>query len=144
MRINALVVYAVTVGGGIHFLNQQKVPAAVELYTNQTAVKARENIYYDESQIIVLDYPLENKTQTIVTAYFNIPSKHASQQYDEWMQSMLSLQDPMVIFTSPEYVPKMIKMRSHARNRTVLIPRSRQRSTGKTIFERILAASAGH
>jgi hypothetical protein len=50
MRINALVVYAVTVGGGIHFLNQQKVPAAVELYTNQTAV-TRSNGHIQISRI---------------------------------------------------------------------------------------------
>jgi len=42
---------------------------------------------------------------TIVTAYFPIPSKHSGASYAAWMSNFLSLQDPMVIFTSPEYAP---------------------------------------
>ena len=43
------------------------------------------------------------RVATVVTAYFEIASKHTSGEYDAWMQNMLSLQDPMVIFRFRKY-----------------------------------------
>lgn len=59
---------------------------------------------------------------TIVTAYFTLKSKFAKESYIKWMSNMLSAQDAMVIFTSPEMVETMQSLRSHAQNRTVIIP----------------------
>ena len=44
---------------------------------------------------------------TIVTAYFQIRSKYAKETYMEWMSTMLSLQDSMIIFTTPDWVGRM-------------------------------------
>jgi len=59
---------------------------------------------------------------TVVTAYFNVRSKHDKSSYHEWMQNMLGLQDPMVIFTSHDDVSQIRAFRSHALDRTVIIP----------------------
>ncbi len=59
---------------------------------------------------------------TIVTAYFTLKSKFAKESYVNWMRNMLSVQDAMVIFTSPEMVETMQSLRRHAENRTVIIP----------------------
>lgn len=59
---------------------------------------------------------------TVVTAYFTLRSKFAKEEYMKWMTNMLSLHDAMVIFTSPELVETMQSLRSHATNRTVVIP----------------------
>ena len=58
---------------------------------------------------------------TIVTAYFEFPSKHSSEEYHAWMQNMLSLQDPMVIFTSADKESEIYRMRAHATNRTLVV-----------------------
>lgn len=59
---------------------------------------------------------------TIVTAYFKIPSKHSFKEYDEWSANMLSLQDPMVIYTTEDLVPTMKRLRAHAMERTLVVP----------------------
>ena len=51
-------------------------------------------------------------------------SKHSNSEYDAWMQHLLSVNDPMVIFTSPDLAPVITKLRSHALDRTKIIPRS--------------------
>jgi hypothetical protein len=40
------------------------------------------------------------------------------------MQHLLSVNDPMVIFTSPDLAPVITKLRSHAIDKTKIIPRS--------------------
>eukprot|EP00397_Hematodinium_sp_SG-2012_P055034 GEMP01066838.1.p1 GENE.GEMP01066838.1~~GEMP01066838.1.p1 ORF type:complete len:329 (+),score=48.66 GEMP01066838.1:71-988(+) len=59
---------------------------------------------------------------TIVTAYFPLESKHSHSEYNDWMANFLSLQDAMVIFTSPEMVSTIRQKRAHAINRTLIIP----------------------
>jgi hypothetical protein len=59
---------------------------------------------------------------TIVTAYFEIPSKHSSKEYDAWMANMLSLQDPMVIYTTADLVPTIERLRANAMDRTRIVP----------------------
>jgi len=58
---------------------------------------------------------------TVVTAYFEIASKHTSAEYDTWMRNMLSLQDPMVIFTEEKFVDRFRQLRKHAGNRTKIV-----------------------
>jgi Bacterial protein of unknown function (HtrL_YibB) len=59
---------------------------------------------------------------TIVTAYFPTKSKYPQSQYIDWMSTMLSLQDPMIIYTTSDMIPLIYEHRSHAKNRTVIVP----------------------
>jgi hypothetical protein len=76
---------------------------------------------YQDSQIIKLADTLISSPNTIVTAYFRIPSKHGASRYFGWMKNILSIQDAMVIFTEPDLVDTMRELRKHALNRTVII-----------------------
>jgi hypothetical protein len=83
---------------------------------------------FEDSDIIKL-YPADSEAQTlikspntVVTGYFRVPSKYHSDKYDGWMKNMLSLQDAMVIFTEPDLVDQIKNLRSHAVNRTIIIP----------------------
>ena len=38
----------------------------------------------------------------IVSAYYNISSKHSPAEYFEWITNFLSLLDCMVVFTTPD------------------------------------------
>ena len=84
--------------------------------------------YYNVNNIVKLAEPLvqsntHHPQATIVTAYFQIRSKHSSDSYDTWIRNMLSLQDPMVIFCSPALISKIRTLRQHhAADRTVIIP----------------------
>ena len=53
-------------------------------------------------------------TSTVVTAYFPIRSKYGKESYMEWMKTMLSLTDAMVVFTTPDMVPLLRPLRTHA------------------------------
>lgn len=68
-----------------------------------------------------LSEDLTTSPSSIVTGYFRIPSKHSSSKYDSWMKNMLSLQDPMIVFTQAEMVDKIRGFRQHALNRTVIV-----------------------
>jgi len=48
---------------------------------------------------------------TIVSAYYNISSKHPHSQYVQWMANFLSLRDCMVIFVSPDMVGLVTSLR---------------------------------
>lgn len=65
---------------------------------------------------------LVSAQNTVVTGYFTLKSKYAKEEYIKWMSNMLSLQDAMVIFTSPAMVETIQGLRSHAKDRTVIIP----------------------
>ena len=58
---------------------------------------------------------------TIVTAYFSVPSKHTDEVYASWMANMLSLDEPMVIFTTHDNASAVRRMRVHALDRTHII-----------------------
>jgi hypothetical protein len=49
---------------------------------------------------------------TLVTAYFNIASKHSHDNYMRWIETMMSVQDNMVIFTSPDLVETLVRLLS--------------------------------
>jgi len=56
---------------------------------------------------------------TIVTAYFRVRAKYVDSEYDKWMQNILSLKDPMVVFTQSDMVPVILQQRDA--NNTVII-----------------------
>lgn len=58
---------------------------------------------------------------TIVTAYFPIRAKHGRDAYTRWMTNMLSVQDPMVIFTCPEMVGTIRDLRGGRLDRTLIV-----------------------
>ena len=76
---------------------------------------------YKDSDIHKLSDNLIASPNTVVTAYFKVPSKFKHDSYNGWIKNMLSLQDPMTIFTSPDLLPIISEFRSHAKNRTVII-----------------------
>ena len=61
-------------------------------------------------------------TSTIVTAFFPLRSKHKLEDYRKWYANFLSLQDTMVIFTTPEMVDVFKGLRTNAKNRTFFVP----------------------
>lgn len=79
---------------------------------------------FDDSDLIKVDGANELITSpnTVVTAYFRVPSKFEPGKYDGWMENMLSLQDAMIIFTEPELVEQIKGFRKHAVHRTVIVP----------------------
>ena len=66
---------------------------------------------------------LYHANTTIVTAYFDVPSKHSNKQYYSWMQNFFSLKDAMVVFTSPNLYPIVANMRKDHMHRTQIITR---------------------
>ncbi|CAB9500599.1 Bacterial protein of unknown function (HtrL_YibB) [Seminavis robusta] len=88
----------------------------------QSTTTSSSKTYYDESQIVKFTDTLVTAPQTVVTAYFQVKSKHSSNNYAKWMKNMLSLEDPMVIFLSPALIPEIKELRQHALDRTVIIP----------------------
>jgi hypothetical protein len=76
---------------------------------------------FQESDILRLSPDMTTSPNTVVTAYFRVPSKFKPGKYDGWMKNSLSLQDHMVIFTQPEMVEQVKMLRHHALDRTVII-----------------------
>jgi hypothetical protein len=68
-----------------------------------------------------IDTSLALGDATIVTAYFEFHSKHTSSEFIKWMKNMLSLQDPMIIFTTEDKEDMFYRMREHALNRTFVV-----------------------
>ena len=64
---------------------------------------------------------LASGPNTVVTAYFRVKSKYDATKYDAWMSNMLSIQDPIVVFTQSDMVDKVKQFRQHAKNRTVIV-----------------------
>jgi hypothetical protein len=56
--------------------------------------------------------PAPSGGATVVTAFFPIPSKHSSQAYAAWLGHFLSLQDPMVVFTTAALAPTVRALRA--------------------------------
>jgi hypothetical protein len=66
--------------------------------------------------------PLPKKPATIVTAYFHVPSKTAHTTYIAFMRNFLSLQDYMIIYTTPDLVEQLKQMRpTHLMERTTFV-----------------------
>ena len=95
-----------------------EVPSAKQLLTSKPP--------FEDSDITTLDQQqpssLITSPNTVVTGYFRVRSKYHSSEYDGWMANMLRLQDAMVIFTEPDLIEQIKELRSHAVNRTVIVP----------------------
>ena len=65
--------------------------------------------------------PIDHNQVTLVTAYFDIPSKRPSSEYLPWIQHMMSLQDNMVVFTSPDQVNIIRKLRGNRPSKVIPI-----------------------
>ena len=61
---------------------------------------------------------------TMITAYYNIQSKHSHEQYVEWMSNLLTVQDCLVIFTDPD-AEETIRSLRPAAYPTIIIPNVR-------------------
>ena len=98
------------------------LPSAKSLLTQKPPFEDSDiiKIYPDDAK----EKPLIKSENTIVTGYFRLKSKHSSEKYDRWMRNMLSVQDAMVIFTDLDMVEKIKDFRSHALDRTVIVPLS--------------------
>ena len=48
---------------------------------------------------------------TLVTAFFPIPSKHSLTTYEQWLKNLISLKDPLVLFTTTEWAEKLKMIR---------------------------------
>ena len=108
---------------------KQKIILAPTTPYDRSSIKfpiSDSNILKLESKMTNYSYDvvLHQSRSTVVTAYYKIPSKHSPERYSEWMANMLSLQDPMVIFTQPDLVDELSKFRYHAKNRTAIVPLS--------------------
>jgi len=92
--------------------------------TNKSAAGSKEEggALVEVSRVGTHEVENSSLPATIVTAYFKITSKHTHTEYNQWMENTMSLNDPMVIYTSPDLVPAMKRLRSHALERTKVIP----------------------
>lgn len=97
-----------------------KMPSATNLLTSKPP--------FEDSDVIKLypkdskDQPLIQSPNTLVTGYFRVRGKYHAGKYDEWMENILSIQDAVVVFTEPDLVDQIKRLRSHAVNRTVIVP----------------------
>lgn len=65
---------------------------------------------------------IQTHQTTVVTAFFPLNAKHGAGLYHRWMQTMLSIQEPVVVFVPIDEVERIKKCRQHALNRTIIIP----------------------
>lgn len=65
--------------------------------------------------------PLYQCNNTIVTAYFNVKSKHKAESYNQWMKNFFSLQDCMVVYCDTASAPQVLKLRKSQLQKTVIL-----------------------
>ena len=59
---------------------------------------------------------------TLVTGYFNIPSKHSISEYEKWISYFLQINHPMIFFVDNKYYKKIISKRPiEYKNKTIWI-----------------------
>lgn len=112
---------------GLPVNKPQEAPSKIQVEGQGTTLPSAKSLLilrppFEDSSAIKLAADLVKSPNTVVTGYFRVPSKYHPGKYDGWMTNMLSLQDAMVIFTQAEVVDQIKEMRSHAMNRTVIIP----------------------
>ncbi len=73
---------------------------------------------------------------TIVTAYYRIESKHSDDEYDHWISNILSITDPMIIFTSEDLAPNLKRQRAHSKDITKIVIQPLSQSLMGTNFTR--------
>lgn len=57
---------------------------------------------------------------TVVTAYYEIPSKFPSTKYWEWIENFCKIPCDLVLFTSSNLVEKFKKLRQHSKNTKIV------------------------
>jgi galactoside 2-L-fucosyltransferase 1/2 len=106
----------------------EKNAADAESPINYTAAARRLNL---SSEFATLGHHARRNSNTIVTAYFPTGTvKNSQEQYIKWMGNMLSLSDPMVIFTTEEMIETVLKLRA---------PSSQTRVVAMTIEDTLMA-----
>jgi hypothetical protein len=102
----------------------------------QQAIRGAHRIGVNQTPTIDGTYYMWNGTQcesppkgmaTVVTAYYDLSSKHPRHQYEEWIQNMIKATDPMIIFIDPtsdyfNWWPMIEKHRQHAPTLLVSLP----------------------
>ena len=88
-------------------------------------------ILYNDSRIVKKllevglfeDFKFAEYETTVVFHYFTLNnSRHDASEYMDWAAFSLCIDDPAVIFTSPDLVDHFKELRSHAENRTLIAP----------------------
>lgn len=95
---------------------------------NQTTQREKSNnrFYYNYNQA----------NNTIVTAFFRIPTtRHTQDDYDQLLEKLCSLHDAMIIYTSPDLVPKFTALRGPEKaNKTMIIPMQLNETMAANLF----------
>jgi len=62
-------------------------------------------------------------TGTVVTAFYEGPSKHSISKYRDWAKNLFTLDDPMIVFTDPSFAPYVQEQRElqNAMHKTKII-----------------------
>lgn len=73
-------------------------------------------IVFDFTQIKKLNYRKRKLNKivyniTLVSAYFKIPSKHLTSEYDQWISNFLQIDSPMIFFIDNAYYREIIVKR---------------------------------
>tara|TARA_B100001248_G_scaffold183754_1_gene139990 strand:+ start:169 stop:993 length:825 start_codon:yes stop_codon:yes gene_type:complete len=77
-------------------------------------------MYKKINKIKIIENYTNKKNLTIVTGYFDMPSKHSSNNYKTWMKSLLSYNGPMIIFTDKENYQIIKKNRQHPHTHIII------------------------
>jgi galactoside 2-L-fucosyltransferase 1/2 len=78
--------------------------------------------YYPDEWIPLPSYNIRTFSNTIVTAYFPIKkSKHGGNKYLNWMTNILSLQDPMIIFTTNDMQERIKYIRQNRKTKIIVM-----------------------
>ena len=105
-------------------LTRTQYNSFVKSASNSSTIATGENSFVKSttSTIATGENSFVKSTSTIVTAFFPLRSKHKLEDYRKWYANFLSLQDTMVIFTTPEMVDVFKGLRTNAKNRTFFVP----------------------
>jgi hypothetical protein len=92
-----------------------------DLRTPPTALNLR-----NEREDTILQFKNSNNytsTSTVVFGFFQLKiSNHPSDKYFAWMKSAMCTTDAVVVFTSPDLMSHFQELRSHAMDRTLIVP----------------------
>ena len=117
---------AITYKGRRRFAAALAVVTAVALWLHNSATHSVGTATYltvnPQQPRVERDYTYIKSPSTIVAAFFPLKSKHSLERYSQWFTNFLSLQDPMVIFTTPDMVAKFKKLRQSATDKTFFVP----------------------
>ena len=109
------------------------IPSLVSEGTATVSLRRRgkrsvnKTVYYISNSSSMFESPPPNLA-TVVTAYYDMPSKHGFLEYSHWFDNMLSATDPMIIFIDPDriyhinWTEFVITRRQHAPTIVALMP----------------------